>query len=72
TAVEDYCEPSTLPLLRTYRDEVLLKHKSGRLFVKFYYKIGPNLARILLRTPDGFQRKVAQFFDRISKKVSEE
>ncbi len=69
TAVEDYCDPATLPTLRLFRDEKLLKSSSGRIFVKVYYKIGPNLARLLLRTPESVQRSAAKFFDRLSKKL---
>ena len=67
TAVEDYCEPATLPMLRAFRNEVLLKSILGRLFVKVYYYVGPPCARIVLRTPERFQKKLAGLFDRLSK-----
>jgi hypothetical protein len=70
TAVEDYCEPETLPALRKFRDEVLLKNFAGRGFVKVYYKLGPNCARIVLRTPEKFQRALARVFNTISEKLS--
>ena len=67
TAVEDYCEVETLPILRVFRDEVLLKHFAGRAFVKVYYQVGPPCARAVLRTPLGFQKRLAKFFDVVSK-----
>lgn len=38
-----YDKPEVLAL-RKFRDEVLLKHLWGRLFVKFYYAVSPPLA----------------------------
>ena len=70
TAVEEHCDLSTLPALRHFRDEVLLQQVSGRIFVKFYYSAGPKLARIVLRMPSSFQKKLASIFDRIANFVS--
>ncbi len=66
TAVEEYCAVETLPSLRRFRDEVLLKRTWGRSFVKVYYWVGPGLARLVLRTPEGFQRLLARIFDWIA------
>jgi len=66
TAVEDYCEPTTLPSLRRFRDDVLLQNSAGRVFVKVYYRIGPSLARLVLRAPEVMQKILASAFDRIS------
>lgn len=38
-----------LSYLRNFRDEYLLKRDSGVTFVKFYYKIGPSLSKILMK-----------------------
>ena len=69
TAVEDHCSPQTLPALRGFRDQVLLKRAWGRGFVAIYYRVGPFLARAVLRTPDAFQLKLAHFFDSLVKKL---
>ncbi len=63
TAVEDYLDPSTLPSLRKFRDEVLLQRHSGRLFVKVYYRIGPTLARGMIRLPEFIQKGFARLVD---------
>jgi hypothetical protein len=68
TAVEDYCEPETLPSLRKFRDETLLQNFAGQAFVKFYYQVGPSLARLVLRMPEGFQKSLARRLDAISKR----
>lgn len=69
TAVEDYCEPGTLPAMREFRDRVLLKRWWGRVFVRLYYRVGPLLARGLLEMPEPFQANVARFFNRLSKRL---
>jgi len=42
----DYDAPEVL-LLRSYRDNVLLKSVSGRFFVSFYYLLSPHIAILL-------------------------
>ena len=69
TAVEDYCEPQTLPLLRRFRDQYLLKRAWGRGFVRVYYRLGPGLARLVLRTPEGLQKKIAKKLDQVAKQT---
>jgi len=66
TAVEDHCEPSTLPALRRFRDDVLLRSFLGRVFVRGYYRVGPMLARLVLRMPEWVQIFLAKGFDLIS------
>ncbi len=66
TAVEDYCEPETLPILRKFRDEVLLQNLYGKAFVAFYYCVGPWLARGLLRLPEAVQKSTAKVIVRIA------
>lgn len=66
TAVEDYCEPTTLPSLRAFRDEVLLKNAVGKISVWIYYQIGPTLARFVLKAPTIAQFKLAHFLDRVA------
>jgi hypothetical protein len=69
TAVEEHCEVQTLPALRNYRDQILVHRFWGRLFVAVYYRVGPTLARGVIRLPEGMQRKLARFFDRIAHSV---
>lgn len=47
TAVYTPSETAKIDLLRSYRDEVLLKTTAGRAFVWFYYIISPNIARVI-------------------------
>jgi hypothetical protein len=63
TAVEEHLDPSTLPVLRRYRDEVLLQQRAGQIFVKIYYQIGPTLARGMIRLPEGIQKGFAKLVD---------
>lgn len=69
TAVEEHLDPVTLPALRRYRDECLLDRSAGRLFVRIYYAIGPVLARGMIRTPEGFQRRFAGIIDLIGRSL---
>lgn len=59
TAVEEYLPERTLPQLRHFRDDYLLATSGGKAFVRFYYWIGPTLARVLIRTPERFQKMFA-------------
>jgi len=36
-----------IDILRNWRDNSLKYHKFGRLFIKFYYQIGPSLANFV-------------------------
>lgn len=49
-----YDHPQTI-LLRRYRDEVLAKRVTGRLFVRLYYCISPHLVK-MLGSHDAFNR----------------
>jgi hypothetical protein len=69
TAVEDYCEPETLPSLRKFRSDVLLKNRPGRVFVRAYYYFGPPCAQMVLRTPETLQKMLARIFDRLAKSL---
>ena len=67
TAVEEHCEPATVPSLRRFRDEVLLRSPLGRLGVRMYYRVSPPIARLLLRMPDEIQIGVGSALDRIAR-----
>lgn len=70
TAVEEYCEPNTLTILRRYRDEVLLKSVGGRGLVKLYYGIGPFVAIRLIRSSERHQIRTAKFLGKIANAIS--
>jgi hypothetical protein len=69
TALEDDCEPDTLPRLRLFRDQSLMKNPLGRFFVSVYYSVGPSLARVVLRLPRVVQLAMARFLVQFARKV---
>ena len=71
TSVEDYCEPATLDILRAFRDTYFMKRHWGRVLVRVYYRVGPPLALLVLRTPESFQRKLARTFDQVAAKCKD-
>jgi hypothetical protein len=66
TAVEEHLPSRTLPDLRRYRDEVLLKHRSGRVLVALYYRIGPWVALRVIQWPVTAQKIVARLVQNLS------
>lgn len=42
---------SEVRLLRTFREEVLLTNRLGRIFIWFYYMVGPRLAWLVEKMP---------------------
>ena len=66
TSVEDFLPETTLPKLRSFRDERLLNSRVGRIFVKYYYFVGPTLAQMMIRTPEAFQRKFARLVENLA------
>ena len=66
-AYGNYDHPQVM-FLRRYRDEVLLKSITGRLFVKFYYWLSPKLVKILKghETINAFIRSI---LDKIVEKI---
>ncbi len=63
TAVEEHLPSRTLPHLRRFRDQRLMMSVPGRSFVRAYYFFGPGLARILIRMPEGFQKRFARLVE---------
>jgi hypothetical protein len=51
TAAHGSAEAPQVLTLRRYRDEVLLTHLPGRLFISAYYRLGPYGARFLRGKP---------------------
>ena len=46
---DSYNSPEVL-FLRKWRDDILLKSTTGRLLIKFYYKISPHIAKIIKKS----------------------
>lgn len=67
TALSDVTDRDTLPLLREFRDGVLLKSSIGREFVSWYYRNGPRLARATDRLPEPMRRRLGRALDRLAR-----
>ena len=48
TAVYGSYEHPSVLILRRFRDERLRSHAAGRIFIAFYYRFGPRLARVVV------------------------
>lgn len=70
TAVEEHCELSTVTTLKRFRDEILLKNFLGRSFTRFYYKTGPVIAILIIRSSESHQKKVAKFLGIIASAIA--
>lgn len=57
-AHESYGHPHVM-VLRQFRDTVLQKNDTGRLLVKFYYRVSPPIARVISR--HGILKKAVQW-----------
>jgi hypothetical protein len=68
-AYGDYDHPQVL-ILRNFRDNILNKSASGRLFIKIYYKYSPRLVEILKnhRTINTIIRKTLDQFIKLIRK----
>ncbi|MBU6153615.1 MAG: hypothetical protein KGP28_04870 [Bdellovibrionales bacterium] len=66
TAVEDHLPARTLPRLRQFRDLRLMESAAGRCFVGAYYFVGPWIARVLIRTPETFQKRFAGLVEKLA------
>ena len=58
TAVYESPDSLEVQTLRRFRDEVLLKHWWGAVFVKWYYHISPRMAQMLEKS--NYSRKIIQ------------
>jgi hypothetical protein len=70
TAVEEYCEPSSIINLKRFRDEVLSRSLWGRAFISSYYSVSPTIARWIIRRSPAVQKKIAIAVEKISSAVS--
>jgi stalled ribosome alternative rescue factor ArfA len=69
TSLLDRIDLRTLPTLRRYRDEELLRHKRGRAFVRVYYLLAPAVAWVLERAPEVLRGIVASWVDALARRV---
>ncbi|MDR3605833.1 MAG: hypothetical protein P4M08_00465 [Oligoflexia bacterium] len=69
TSLNDVIDPGTLPALRAFRDESLVRSAWGRAFVRIYYRAGPSLASAMDRMPIFVRRTVGVMIDRIAARV---
>ena len=58
TELVEHTRTDTIPVLREFRDDVLMKSRPGRRFVAWYYRNGPKMAARLAKSPT-FVRLVA-------------
>ena len=50
TACYENCEAKEVRMFRYFRDTYLVKHKSGRNFINFYYVISPTIADFISKS----------------------
>jgi hypothetical protein len=71
TSLIDVCDERTLPSLRKFRDERLVRTRSGRVFVSWYYRNGPAMARLADRFPETVRWTLGKALDRFAQKLEQ-
>ncbi|MBN21369.1 MAG: hypothetical protein CL678_08795 [Bdellovibrionaceae bacterium] len=66
TSLSDHTAQSTLPTLRSFRDEVLEESFVGQLFIDWYYANGPELAQAMNELPDSVRKITAKSLDGVA------
>lgn len=66
TSLAEHLSPGTLPGLRDLRDRGFKTHRPGRMFVAWYYRRGPRLARWMSARPEWARRLAARALDAVS------
>ncbi len=69
TALSSQMPVETLPVLRIYRDTVLLESFCGISFVKIYYLLGPALVILIQKLPRRTQLWMAKFVSGLAKSI---
>ena len=69
-AVIDLISDEEMQSLRRFRDQKLMTHRGGRWVVRAYYAVGPHLATVVIRLPNGSREQVARVIRTISKKIA--
>lgn len=69
TSLIDVSDVETVPRLRDFRDRVLSRTAAGRVFIGWYYRNGPVLARAVDRMPLSLRRALARCLDAAARRV---
>jgi hypothetical protein len=67
TSLMDVCEERTPARLRRFRDERLVASRSGRAFVRWYYRNGPRLATAADLSPEPLRRALGRALDQLAR-----
>ncbi len=63
TALVLQTEPDTLPVLRSYRDQILLSHSFGRFCVKVYETVSPRIVPLIEVSPVAIKKLLGMLLD---------
>ena len=63
TSLVDHTLEETPLLLKDFRDQILRKFGLGRIFIRWYYKNGPAIARALDQKPEWTRKAAARALD---------
>jgi len=66
----DHIEPTTLDVMRGFRDQSLVDYRAGRVFTRTYYRVGPFMAWCLDRMPNFIRARVAQVIDSLADRIN--
>jgi hypothetical protein len=69
TALVDVIDDETLPRLRGFRDQTLVRSIPGRAFIAAYYATGPWAARLTARAPLKLRRLLGRVLDRLASRL---
>lgn len=67
TALLDVTQEQTQPELRRFRDQVLARTQAGRLFIRAYYAIGPQLAAATEKFPQPARKILGRALDSVAR-----
>ena len=69
TSLVDQIDERTLPRLRKFRDRRLQRRWAGRVFVRFYYAIGPAFADAVDRFPNFIRARLGRGLDLLAARL---
>jgi hypothetical protein len=67
SALVDVTDEQTIPRLRDFRDQWLVRFYFGRLFIEAYYELGPLLSQAVTALPFGLRRVLGKALDHLAK-----
>jgi hypothetical protein len=70
SSLADVADPETLPILRDFRNQVLLRYTLGQWAVAVYYRIGPALAKTINLLPKFLRQTIARLMDQIAFQIA--